>query len=302
MRVGFIGLGNIGGPCARRLIDAGHDLVIVDLDADARRSLVEAGAEEAVDGAALALSVEVIILSLPSPTVSEMVVAGEGGILESAPEGLVVIDLSTNSVATTRRLHEVCAARGVDFIDCPVSGGRMGAEAGDLSLMPSGDEAAFERTRDLLVCFGKDATAWLGPSGTGTLMKLINNQIFLVGNQVFQEGYLLAAKAGLDIGTFMTAIRSSSGGLFAPLADLVINRQWEESSYDLALAEKDLRLVLESATDVGTPMPLTVSAQDVLSRSVEAGLGQKYFLATSETLEADAGFAAPIPPSPQEAT
>jgi len=135
----------------------------------------------------------------------------------------------------------------------------------------------------------------LGPSGTGTLVKLVNNQIFLVGCQVFMEGYLMAAKAGLDVDDFMTVLRASSGGMFAPLADVVIQRKWEDSNYDLRLAEKDLRLALESAGDIGTPMPLTTAAQDVLARSVEAGLGEKWFLASFETLEAEAGFVAEAP-------
>lgn len=300
MRIGFIGLGNIGGPCARHLVDAGHDVTVGDLADDARARLVAHGASEGATPGQVADGAEAVILSLPSPAASEAVVAGDGGVLETAAAGTVVVDLSTSSVATTRRLHDRCRASDVHFVDCPVSGGNVGAEAGELSLMPSGDRDAFDRVRDALVCFGRDDTTWLGPSGTGTLVKLINNQLFLVGNQVFQEGYLLAAKAGLDVHTLMAAVRASSGGMFAPLADLVINRRWEESSYDLALADKDLRLVLETADEIGTPMPLTAAASAVLSRSVDAGLGAKFFLASSETLEADAGFTAPIPRPPED--
>ena len=207
-----------------------------------------------------------------------------------------MVDLSTNSVGMARRLFEDCRRVDVHYLDCPVSGGAWAAARGDLALMPSGDESAFERVRNALVCFGKDDTRWLGPSGTGTLMKLINNQVFLVATQVFQEGYLLAAKAGLDVGAFLATLRAGSAGMYMPLADMIVKRQWESSSYDLALAEKDLRLAIESAGQIGTPLPLTEAAHGVLLRSVQSGLGTKFFIGAMETLEAEAGFTAPIPP------
>lgn len=300
MDVGFIGLGNIGGPCAKHLLDAGHRVTVFDVDEAAAGRLASVGARSAGSAAEVAAASEAVMLSLPTPEASEAVVAGDGGVLAAGRSGLVVVDLSTNSVGTSRSLSEMCRQAGVVYIDCPVSGGAWAAERGDLALMPSGDEAAFDRVREVLVCFGKDDTRWLGPSGTGTLIKLINNQIFLVATQVFGEGYLLAAKAGLDTGRFLEMLRASSAGMYMPLADMIVKRQWESSSYDLSLAEKDLRLALESAAEIGTPLPLTRAAHDVLARSVEAGLGAKFFLGAMETLEAEAGFTAPVP-SPEDA-
>ncbi len=296
MDVGFIGLGNIGGPCAKHLLDAGHRVTVFDIDEAAAGRLASAGARSAGSAAGVAAAADAVLLSLPTPEASEAVVVGDGGVLAAGRPGLVVVDLSTNSVGTARSLWEQCRQAGVDYIDCPVSGGAWAAERGDLALMPSGDEAAFDRVREVLACFGKDGTRWLGPSGTGTLIKLINNQIFLVATQVFGEGYLLAAKAGLDTGRCLDVLRASSAGMYMPLADMIVKRQWESSSYDLSLAEKDLRLALESAAEIGTPLPLTRAAHDVLARSVEAGLGDKFFLGAMETLEAEAGFTAPVPP------
>ena len=301
MDVGFIGLGNIGGPCAKHLLDAGHRVTVFDIDEAAAGRLASVGARRAESAAEVSASSEVVMLSLPTPEASEAVVVGEGGVLAEGRPGLVVVDLSTNSVGTARSLSEQCRKLGVDYIDCPVSGGAWAAERGDLALMPSGDEIAFDRVREVLGCFGKDDTEWLGPSGTGTLIKLINNQVFLVATQVFGEGYLLAAKAGLDTGRFLDVLKASSAGMYMPLADMIVKRQWESSSYDLSLAEKDLRLALESAAEIGTPLPLTRAAHDVLARSVEAGLGAKFFLGAMETLEAEAGFTVPAPP-PVEAS
>ena len=296
MDVGFIGLGNIGGPCAGHLVEAGHRVTVFDIDEAAAGRLAQAGARAAASAAEVAGATEAVLLSLPNPEASEAVVDGDGGVLATARPGLVVVDLSTNSVGTARRLNEECLQAGVHYLDCPVSGGAWAAERGDLALMPSGDESAFDSVREALVCFGKDDTKWLGPAGTGTLMKLINNQVFLVATQVFGEGYLLAAKAGLDIGDFLATLRASSAGMYMPLADMIVKRQWESSNYDLTLAEKDLRLALESAQEIGTPLPLTDAAHGVLVRAVQSGLGAKFFIGAMETLEAEAGFTAPIPP------
>ncbi|MXZ77639.1 MAG: NAD(P)-dependent oxidoreductase [Acidimicrobiia bacterium] len=296
MRIGFIGLGNIGGPCARHILAGGHELIVADLDRAACQQLVGAGAIEASDPAGVADGREAVLLSLPTPEASRAVVTGPNGILSGASTGLVVVDLSTNSAGVTKELFDACAAVGVDFLDCPVSGGSMGAEAGSLTLMPSGNEAAFDQVKEVLVCFGKDETEWLGPSGTGTLVKLINNQIFLVGAQVFGEGYLLAAKAGLDLPKLLEVLRASSAGFYMALSELVVNRQWDDSTYDLALAEKDLRLAIESASEIDTPLPLTTAAHEVLVRSVNLGLGDKFFIGALEALEDEAGFTAPQPP------
>lgn len=126
MRVGFIGLGNIGGACARHVVAAGHELIVADLDRGARQRLVAAGAAEAADPAAVADACEAVLLSLPSPEASRSVVTGPGGLLAAESPASVVVDLSTNSSGVTRELHEACAASGVDFIDCPVSGGSGG--------------------------------------------------------------------------------------------------------------------------------------------------------------------------------
>jgi len=297
MEVGFIGLGNIGGPCAKHLLDAGHRVTVFDVREDAVERFARLGARTARSPAGVAEEAAGVFLSLPTPAAAPEVVAGAGGLLDSARPGPVLVDLSTNSVGTARALFEQCRQAEVDYLDCPVSGGAWAAERGDLALMPSGDESAFDRVRDTLVCFGKDDTQWLGPSGTGTLMKLINNQVFLVATQVFGEGYLMAAKAGLDVSLFLATLRGSSAGMYMPLADMIVKRQWESSSYDLSLAEKDLRLALESAAEIGTPMPLTEAAHGVLARSVEAGLGGKFFIGAMETLEADAGFTAAVPPA-----
>jgi 3-hydroxyisobutyrate dehydrogenase-like beta-hydroxyacid dehydrogenase len=301
MSIGFIGLGNIGGGCARRIIAAGMDVIAHDLNDDVLASLVEQGAQAASTPADVAADASVIYLSLPSPEASLAVVAGDNGLLQTASPETVIVDLSTNSLASTRALAQQCDAVGVHYLDAPVSGGAGAAESGELTVMASGSTAGYERAKASMLTFARDDTSLLGPSGTGTLLKLINNQIFLVGSQVFGEGYLLAAKAGLDVDQFLTVLKTSSGAMMAPLADLVVGRHWDSSTYDLSLAAKDLRLVLESSRDIHTPMPLTEAASGVLQQSLELGLGDSFFLRSFEALEHSAGFVAE-PPNPNPTT
>lgn len=293
MKVGFIGLGNIGGACAVHLAESEHDFFVHDLNRAAAEPLLEKGATWSDSCAAIAATVDVLILSLPGPDEVRAVVTGDRGVLTDPAEGLVVVDLSTISLDVTREMYTACAGRGAAYVDCPVSGGIWGAQAGELVLMPAGDEAAVNRAMPALTTFGKDDTRYLGESGTGTLVKLVNNQLFLVGGQIFQEGYLLAMKAGLDAKQFVRMLRESSGGMYAPLASMVTKRQWEDSTYDLALAEKDVRLAVATADRLGVDMPLARAAHETLAASCELGLERKFFLATMELLEQRAGFTAP---------
>jgi len=293
MRVGFVGLGNIGAACARHFPGSDHDFGVHDIDRAAARSFIDGGARGFDSPAELAAWAELVILSLPGPPEVEAVVGGEQGILEARNEGLIVVDLSTNSLQLAREMYARCAEAGVHYVDSPVSGGIWAAEAAELTLMPSGDRAAVESALPVLKVFAREQTDYLGESGTGTLIKLINNQIFLAGGQIFQEGYLMAAKAGLDIRKFVGVLKESSAAFYIPLASMVTKRQWEDSTYDLALAEKDVRLAVESADALGTPVPIARAAHETLLKAMEMGLGRKFFLATMEALESQAQFTAP---------
>jgi 3-hydroxyisobutyrate dehydrogenase len=292
MNVGFIGLGNIGGACAQHLAASEFKLWVHDLNAQAGEALVAAGATWAESCTAIAEACDVIFTSLPGPAQVESVLFGKNAIAQAGRD-VVVVDLSTISLSAARSHYQRARESGFAYLDCPVSGGVWAIAERQLSLMPSGDRSAFDRALPAMQVFGRDDTQFLGEAGTGTLIKLINNQLFLVGGQVFQEGYLLAAKAGLDIRQFVEVVRGSSGGMYAPLASMVTQRQWQESSYDLALAEKDLYLALQSARDLQAPLPLTQAAHQTLLAAQAQGLGENFFLATMEALEQGANFTAP---------
>src|SRR5206468_1253422 len=160
MRIGFVGLGNMGGPMALNVLNAGHTMVMTDLRPELAKHLAQ-GATWAGTAKAVAQASEVIFTSLPGPREVEAVALGAGGILEGAARGTVYVDLSTNSATLIRRIHGVCAERGVDVLDAPVSGGVPGARSGKLAVLVGGDEALYRRVKPVLDAIG-DKVTWVG--------------------------------------------------------------------------------------------------------------------------------------------
>jgi 3-hydroxyisobutyrate dehydrogenase-like beta-hydroxyacid dehydrogenase len=290
--VGFIGTGTIGNPMAKRLQGAGHALVVFDVRAEATRELEQAGATRAASPHEVARACRLVFTSLPGPREIDAVVRGTDGLLAGARAGDVHVDLSTSSWEAVRRLRDAEAAAGVALVDAPVSGGAAGAAQGTLTVMASGDRAAFERADPYLRAFARHVFH-LGESGAGTLVKLINNAVFLCAGMLVQEGFVLGAKAGLDPARLLEVLKLSSGGMYAGLADLVFARGFDNAFFQLALAEKDVALALESGRALGAPMPVTAAAHGVYAESVARGLGPKVFFATLKTLEAAAGVEVP---------
>jgi 3-hydroxyisobutyrate dehydrogenase-like beta-hydroxyacid dehydrogenase len=290
--IGFIGTGNIGNPMCRHIVQAGHDVVVHDRRPEANENLIELGARRASTPREVAEACRVIFSSLPGPKEVEDVVRGADGLLGALQPGDIHVDLSTNSVTAVRRMAELEAAVGVMYLDSPVTGGVAGAEAGTLTLLVSGDRLAFEEVEPVLKAIGTNIF-YLGDTGTGTLVKLINNAIVLCAGQLMQEGVVLGAKAGLDPGQLYEMLRVSSARPFIGLMPQVIGRRFENPSFTLGLAAKDVGLAMETARDMAVPMPVTSAAHQTYLRAVAAGLSSVSFLATLEALEAGANTRVP---------
>jgi 3-hydroxyisobutyrate dehydrogenase-like beta-hydroxyacid dehydrogenase len=290
--VGFIGTGTIGAPMARRLLGAGHALVVCDRAPAALAPLVAAGAQRAGSPREVAAGCRVVFTSLPGPPEVEAVVTGKEGLLEGARPGDIHVDLSTSAWDAVRRLHAREAEAGVHLVDAPVSGGAIGAAQGTLTVMASGERAAFERVEPLLRAFGKNVFH-LGESGNGTLSKLVNNAIFLCGGLLLQESFALAAKAGLDPTRLLEVVQASSGAAYAGMAKLLLGRGFDNAFFQLTLAEKDVALALASARGLGVPMPVTEAAHATYARALAMGLGGKLFAATLLAIEDAAGVEVP---------
>jgi 3-hydroxyisobutyrate dehydrogenase-like beta-hydroxyacid dehydrogenase len=289
---GFIGLGTIGGPMACRLLETGRRLVVHDLRPEAADPLVESGAAAAASPREVAARCRVVLTSLPGPAEVEAVVGGEQGILAGARPGDVHVDLSTSSWAMVRRLARVEAEAGVALVDAPVSGGAAAAAKGTLAVMASGPRDAFERVLPVLQALGQHVFH-LGESGCGTLVKLVNNAIFLCAGLLAQEGFVLAAKAGLDPARLLEVLRAGSAGMYLGLAELFFRRGFETPLFQLSLAEKDVALALDSARELAVPMPVTAAAHQTYLRALAQGLGSQVFFATLRAVEAAAGAEIP---------
>jgi 3-hydroxyisobutyrate dehydrogenase-like beta-hydroxyacid dehydrogenase len=289
--LGFIGTGNIGKPMARHLLAAHPGLVVHDRNPAATEDLLELGASHATTPREVAERCRVVFASLPGPREVEDVVRGRAGLLEAAQPGDTFIDLTTNSVSAVKRVAAMLAESGVSYLDCPVTGGVAGAEAGTLTVLASGDAGAFAAVEGLFAFAAN--VFYLGESGTGTLVKLINNAIVLCSGQLVQEGIVLGAKAGLDPARLHEMLRLSTARPFVGLMPHMVGRRFENPTFTLGLATKDVSLALETARDLAVPMPVTAAAQQTYLRALAAGLGDKSFLATLIALEAGANTTVP---------
>ena len=290
--VGFIGTGNIGNPMARNLIEAGHQLVVYDLRPEVMESLLELGADSAESCAEVASRCSIVFSSLPGPPEIEAAITSADGILAGASPGDIHVDLSSNSITTVRRLAQLEADAGVSYIDAPVTGGVPGAEAGTLTVLGSGDANAFERVRPLLDHIGSNIFH-LGEAGSGCLFKLLNNVIMLCGNQIVQEALVLGAKAGLDPEDLVDKLRLGTARPYMGLAPYLLGKRFDNPSFTLRLAEKDVSLAIEAARANQVPMPVANAAHQTYLRALSAGLGEQSFLATLQALEAAAGTEIP---------
>ncbi|MCL4534428.1 MAG: NAD(P)-dependent oxidoreductase [Bacteroidetes bacterium] len=289
MRIGFVGLGNMGRHMVRNLMEGGHELVVHDLVAQAARPALDAGARWSASPRELAEQCRIVMVSLPGPPEVEAVLLGENGVLAGARPGDIFVDLSTNSPTVVRRLAEIAGAKGVQMLDAPVSGGTVGAEKGTLSIMIGGDEATFRAVEPALSCIGK-SLFFLGPIGCGSIAKLMNNMIGLTSHTVISEAMVLGVKAGMDAQKLWEVIMASTGRsvAFENLKQTVLGGNFEPG-FMVDLGAKDLTLATGLARELKVPAP---TANVALQRYVEAqarGLGRKACPAIITMLEEVAG-------------
>jgi 3-hydroxyisobutyrate dehydrogenase-like beta-hydroxyacid dehydrogenase len=289
VRLGFIGTGRMGNPIARHLLRAGHELTVHDKRPEACANLVELGAVPAASAAEVAAASEVIFTSLPGPADVDEAVLGDNGILATAQPGAVHVDLTSSLPSAAKRLAIVEAARGLAFLDAPLSGSSAGAEAGTLSVFVGGDAATFERVRPLLECFGKNLFH-MGPVGSGNITKLTNNLMVNAIPLLVDEALVLGVKAGIDARRLYEVWNVSTSSRFVQGIPRLLERQFDNPGFALALSAKDVGLAAEAGRELGVPMPVTAAAAHVLTRAVSAGLGDKSPAAVIVTIEEGAGI------------
>lgn len=289
-RIGFIGLGVMGKPMAKRLLEAGYPLTVWNRTRSKMESLISAGAKGADSPKEVAEKSDVVITMVTDSPDVEEVVLGPSGVIEGAREGLILIDMSTISPYVTKRIASQLAERGVKMLDAPVSGGDIGAEKGTLSIMVGGPKEVYEKCLPILKVLGKRITH-MGPNGMGQMTKLCNQVICAINIQAVCEGLTLAAKAGLDLEKLLNVVTAGAAGswMLSNLGPKMIKGDLEPG-FRIRHQLKDLRLVLEAASDLKLPLPGTALVQQML-RAVEAGgLGDKGTQALIVAMEKLAGF------------
>ena len=273
MKLGFIGVGNIGAPIASQLLAAGQSLVVHDLRPEAAQGLLRAGATWSDSAAALAEECEVIATCLPGPTEMEQVCLGPNGIVSAIKPGGLYVDHTTNSPLLVRRVHDMLAARGVAMLDAPVSGGMEGAQTRDLLVMAGGEPAAFERARPLLDAIA-NRVLYTGPIGTGSIAKIMHNSASFTLDLVMAECWTTGVKAGIDAATIVKVFNEAAVGQMMSLKvrlPATLLRGNFDPRFSLALARKDLGLALELARATDTPMRLAALCEQEMIEAIGRG-------------------------------
>jgi len=253
MDIGFIGLGNMGQPMARRLIAAGHKLIVFDTRNDAVAPLVALGAQLASSPADVADRVETVMASLPSLQISEKVALGEGGVIQGKRIKRF-IDLSTTGATVAAKIAAVLAKKNIVQIDCPVSGGVGGATKGTLAVMVSGPKAEIDLVKDVLAVFGKVFVIGEKP-GMAQTMKLANNFLSATAMAATSEAVAMGVKAGLDPAVMIDVINAGSGRTTASdgkFPQAILPRTFNYG-FATALMLKDVRLCVEQAKSLNVP-------------------------------------------------
>ncbi len=285
-RIGFIGLGVMGGRMAGTLARAGHALAVHDVDRTKAGALAAAGATACASPKEVAQRSDVVFSSLPLPATVRSVYLGPDGVLEGARPGNVLVDTSTVDPETTRAVSAAAATRGVAHLDAPVSGGWREAETGALVIMVGGDRDAFDRVRDVLVVLGP-SIHYAGPSGAGNVVKLVNNVMSMGNVLVAAEAFVLGVRAGMEPERLLEILRTSAGRSyhFEKRFPNILARNFAPG-FTVDLARKDLGLAVDMARSHDVPVPATSLLHQLYNACAALGEGQSDFAAIVKLFEA----------------
>ena len=263
-KIGFIGLGIMGKPMSKNLLKAGYDLTVCDINAAAVSEVVALGAKAATNARELAAQTEIIITMLPNSPQVKAVALGNHGIIDGARPGTIVVDMSSIAPQAAQEVAKALAEKGIKMIDAPVSGGEPKAIDATLSIMVGGEQAVFDECLPILKCMGASAVR-VGNIGAGNVTKLANQVIVALNIAALSEAMTLAAKAGVDPELVFNAIKGGLAGstVMNAKAPLMLDRKFDPG-FRINLHIKDLNNALETAHDVGVPLPLTAGIMEIL--------------------------------------
>jgi 2-hydroxy-3-oxopropionate reductase len=272
-RIGFIGLGVMGKPMAKNLLKAGYHLVVYNRSPQPVRELVKAGAEAGSSPRDVADRSDVVITMLPDSPDVEQVILGSNGVIEGAKPGSIIIDMSSIAPLVSRRIASEVAKKGVEMLDAPVSGGEPRAIDGTLAIMVGGKRSVYERCLDIFKAMGK-SIVYVGDNGAGQIAKLANQIIVAANIEAIGEAFVLAVKAGVDPNVLYEAIRGGLAGsaVLDAKAPLIFARNFKPG-FRIQLHHKDLKNALETARDLGVPLPVSSLIHQMLIALLNNGKG-----------------------------
>jgi 2-hydroxy-3-oxopropionate reductase len=272
-RIGFVGLGIMGKPMAKNLVNAGFEVTVYNRSSAAVEELVAEGATAGTSSADVASKSDITVLMVPDSPDSEAVVLGENGLLEGASSGDLIVDMSSIEPGVSQRIHAACADKGVNFIDAPVSGGEPFAISGDLAIMVGGSASDFERAKPLFDVMGKSAVL-CGDSGAGNVTKLANQIVVGANIHALAEALVLATKAGVNPETVFDAIKGGLAGsnVMNAKAPMMFERNFKPG-FRIELHYKDINNAVKTSNELDLPLQVTANLQQVMKALVGWGEG-----------------------------
>jgi 3-hydroxyisobutyrate dehydrogenase-like beta-hydroxyacid dehydrogenase len=287
--IAFLGLGIMGGPMARHLIKAGHKVALwTNTTEKARKMAGETGATFAATPKEAAANAEFVFICVGDSKMSETVILGTDGVINGAKPGTIVIDTTTVSPTSSRAITEVLNTHQLSFLGAPITGSKPGAENATLTWMVGGDRAVFDKVRPLMEIMGKKIYYCGGP-GMGLHAKLSQNLVLSNLLQAFNESLVLSTKAGIDPELMLDILSNSAAksGLIEYKAPFVLRRDFEPN-FSTKWMHKDIGLMLESGKELGVPLFLTATTQQLFQNAISNGLGEEDMCSTIKPLEGTA--------------
>ena len=285
MKVGFVGLGRMGRPMTENLLKKSFEVSINNRSQGVVQDLAAQGAKPAATPAEVVAAADVVLTALPTVEQVELVYFGDNGLIPNARAGQILIDCSTVGPDTTKRCYEAAQAKGVGFLDGPMSGGPAGAQSATLTFMIGGEAEVFERAGPVFEALGRNIHH-VGPSGAGTVVKLVNQLLVGIHTSAASEALAFAVKAGASPKAVLDVIGSSFGGsaMLNRNAPLIMARNFDGAT-SVNLILKDLGLIHDVGRDVGARMLLTSLAEEIFKEARANGNGDRDMSATVLSLE-----------------
>jgi len=289
-RLGFLGLGIMGGPMTRNLLKAGFAVAVFDVDPVKVQTAVGHGAKAAASPAEVARQSEIILACLPSAEIVEEIVAGKGGILEGCRAGQVFVDHTTNFPASSIAVSEKLAAAGVEMLDAPVSGGNIGAEQATLSIMVGGKASVFERCLPVMNAMGKRVVLMGEQVGAGGYAKLVNQIMVSIHLASVAEAFVFAKKAGLDLKKLVSVLEAgwANSTVLNVKAPKILANDYSPVG-TCKIMQKDLSYIARAAAKMGVAVPFSEQVLDMYELLIEQGKGGVDQMALVHLLAKEAG-------------